>query len=86
MESGRRTLMGEIREFLIDDLGADVNWTLRVFYRVNGPEKTLYQSEKLTRRRTAKRGDPAKALNEAVKVNIEDIIKDPAFLDAIHDW
>jgi hypothetical protein len=54
MPSGRRTHTGETREFLIDDLGADVDRTLRVLYRVNGPEKTFYESEKLTRRRTPK--------------------------------
>ena len=84
-ESGTRTLTGEIREFLIDDLGADVDWTLRVFYRVNGREKTLYESEKLTRRRSPKRGDPSTALNDTVQANIEASLEDGAFLKAIEE-
>ena len=84
-DSGTRTLTGEVREFLIDDLGADVDWTIGVVYRVSTSGKTLYESEKITRRRTPKRGDPSATLNESVRFNIEEIIKDSAFLRAIND-
>jgi uncharacterized lipoprotein len=84
-ESGTRTLTGDVREFLIDDLGANVDWTLRVLYRVSEREKSVYESEKITQRRTAKFGDPFATMNETLKLNIEEIIKDPAFLKAIND-
>jgi hypothetical protein len=84
-ESTARTLTGEVREFLIDDLGYNVDWTLRVLYRVRGPEKTLYESEKVTQRRTVKVGDPFATMNETIKLNIDEIIKDPAFVKAIND-
>ena len=84
-ESGTRTLIGEVREFLIDDLGADVDWTIGVVYRVTTVEKTVYESEKITRRRTPKRGDPSITMNESVRLNIEEVIRDPVFLKAISD-
>ena len=84
-ESGTRTLSGEVREFLIDDLGAEVDWTIGVVYRVTTVEKTVYDSEKITRRRTPKRGDPSITMNESVRLNIEEVISDPVFLKAIGD-
>jgi uncharacterized lipoprotein len=84
-ESGTRTLWGEVREFLIDDLGASVDWTIRVLYRVTEGRKTLYESEKITRRRTAKFGDPFETMNQSVRLNIEEVISDPVFLKAISD-
>lgn len=84
-DSDSRTLRGEVREFLIDDLGAYVDWTLRVLYRVERPEKALYESEKITRRRTAKFGDPSATMNQTIRLNIDELIKDPAFLKAINN-
>ena len=84
-DSKMRTLSGEVREFFIDDLGYNVDWTLRVLYRARDREKTLYESEKITQRRTAKGGDPFKPMYETIKLNIDEIIKDPAFLKAIKD-
>lgn len=81
--SGTKTLSGDVREFLIDDLGATVDWTIRVLYRVRGSKRTLYEAEKITRRRTPKGGDPFRPLNDSVRSNIEEVIKDPAFLRAI---
>jgi hypothetical protein len=52
---------------------------------VSTVEKTLYESEKITRRRTPKRGDPSITLNESVRLNIEEVIRDPVFLKAIGD-
>ena len=71
--------------FLIDDLGAEVDWTIGVVYRVTTVEKTVYDSEKITRRRTPKRGDPSITMNESVRLNIEEVISDPVFLKAIGD-
>jgi uncharacterized lipoprotein len=82
-EHGARALSGEVREFLIDDLGASVDWTIRVLYRVTDGGKTLYEAEKISRRRTAKFGDPSVTLNRSISLNIDELIKDPAFLGAI---
>ena len=82
-----RMLTGEIRDLLIDDLGYSVDWTLRVLYRVKATQtnQTLYESEKLTQRNTAKFVNTFGAMNEVIKLNIDEIIKDPAFIKAIND-
>ena len=84
-DSKSRTLTGEVREFLIDDLGSNVDWTLRILYRVRSPDKMLYESERITQRRTAKGGDPFKPMYETIRLNIEETIKDQAFLKAINE-
>lgn len=83
-ESTTAVLTGNIKTFLIDDLGYSVDWTLVVEYTVkNAKGEKLYTAEKSTRRNTAKFVNVFGALNETVKLNIEEIIKDPAFLKAI---
>ena len=76
-----RTLTGEIEEFLIDDLGYRIDWTVRVTYIISGP--VSYKSTKEIKRRTAKFENPLGALNETIKLNIEELIKDPEFITAI---
>ena len=80
-----RTLSGDIVEFLIDDLGYSIDWTLTVRYRVTGaaPAALLFESEKVTQRKTAKFVNAFGALNETIKLNAEELIKDPAFIKAI---
>lgn len=86
VDSKHRTLTGEIKDFVIDDLGYSVDWTLRVMYRVQATQgnQTLYESEKLTQRNTAKLVNAFGAMNEVIKLNIDEIIKDPAFIKAIN--
>jgi uncharacterized lipoprotein len=81
-----RMLTGEITEFLIDDLGYSVDWTLNVRYLVKKGEggAVLYDSEKVTKRNTAKFANPFGALNETIKLNIDEMIKDNAFIKAIN--
>jgi hypothetical protein len=81
-----RILKGEIEEFLIDDLGYSVDWTLRIRYVLTDAvaQKTLYDGVKTIQRRTAKFVNPFGALNETIKLNVEDLLKDPAFLKAIN--
>jgi hypothetical protein len=85
LDNTDRVLSGEIVEFLIDDLGYSVDWTLAVKYRVNlGSSHTpVYEAEKVTKRNTAKFANVFGALNETVKLNVEEILKDPAFIAAI---
>lgn len=74
---------GEIEEFLIDDLGYSVDWTLRVRYDVTGPEGRRYSSVKTVERNTNKFANVFGALNETIKLNVEEVLKDPEFLKAI---
>jgi len=76
-----RVLTGEIEEFLIDDIGFKIDWTVRVTYTVSGPGH--YKSTKEFKRRTSKFTDPPGVLNETIKLSIEELIKDPEFIAAI---
>lgn len=81
-----RILKGDIEEFLIDELGYSVDWTLRIRYVVTeaASQKVIYDGVKATQRRTAKFVNPFGALNETIKLNVEDLLKDPALLKAIN--
>ncbi|MBO1113346.1 hypothetical protein J2P76_15525 [Bordetella petrii] len=78
-------LTGDIEEFLIDDLGYSVDWTLRIAYvatdKASG--KPAYQATKEIKRRTAKFANFFGALNDTIRLNIEELAKDPAFLAVI---
>ena len=85
LDNKARVLNGEIKDFLIDDLGFNVDWSLNVLYRVKASDKILYEFESITKRRTTKFANTFGALNEVIKLNIDEIIKDPAFIKAIND-
>jgi len=82
----RRVLTGDIEEFLVDDLGFNVDWTLRIKYTLtDAASKTvLYQSTKNIARRTGKFANPFGALNETVKLNVEQLLDDQDFLKSIN--
>lgn len=84
-ENGR-LLTGDVEEFLLDDLGWSVDWTLRIKYTVTDTvtNKSLYASVKNIQRRTAKFANIFGALNETIKLNAEELIKDPEFIKAIN--
>ena len=86
MDDKNRVLSGDIDEFLIDDLGFHVDWTLQVHYVVTNTQtnKIIYDSVKTTKRETAKFVGTEAALNETVRLNIDDLIKDPGFIKAIN--
>ena len=79
-------LTGDIEEFLIDDLGYSVDWTLRVRYVLTDAvtKSTVYDSVKDVQRNTAKFSNVFGALNETVKLSAEQLLDDPAFLAAIN--
>ena len=81
-----RLLNGHIEEFLIDDLGYSVDWTLRIKYWLvdTTTRKVLFVGTKDVRRRTAKFANPFGALNETIKLNAEALMRDPAFKRAIN--
>lgn len=86
MNEGKRILRGEIEEFLIDDLGYSVDWTLRIKYEVvdKDDQKVVYGSVKNTQRNTAKFANVFGALNETIKLSVEELIKDPDFIKAVN--
>lgn len=88
VESNSLQLSGEINEFLVDDLGYSVDWTVDARYIIiNKPTaKVIYDSDKITRNRTAKFLNPFVALNQQIKANIEALIRDPAFIEAINKY
>jgi hypothetical protein len=80
-----RVLTGEIQDFLIDDLGFSADFLLKVHYVVKSTDSQdlLYECEKVTQKKTAKFGNPFGTINEVVKLNIDELLKEPKFIDAI---
>ena len=76
-------LSGEIQEFLIDDLGFSVDWTLTIKYFVTDSSGVRYEAVKETKRNTSKFANVFGSLNETIKFNVEELLKDPAFSRAI---
>lgn len=84
--SDKLKLSGEIKQFLVDDLGYSVDWTTDVHYVVTNKASgaVVYDGEKTTKNNTAKFVNAFGALNEQIKDNIEELIKDPNFIKAIN--
>lgn len=80
-----KVLKGDIEEFLIDDLGYSIDWTLRIRYTLEDADskQVLYTGSKNTKRRTAKFANAFGALNETIKINVEQLIDDPDFIQSI---
>lgn len=78
-------LTGEIQEFLIDDLGYSVDWTLRVRYLLRDESgNVIYDEVKSVERKTNKFANAFGALNETIKLSAEEIIKDEDFIRAVN--
>lgn len=83
--SGDKVLTGDIKEFLIDDLGYSVDWTIDVDYKVTDASGTVvYRGEKSAKNHTSKFVNALGALSQQIKLNIEALIQDPAFVKAIN--
>jgi hypothetical protein len=82
----KKVLTGDVEEFLVDDLGFSVDWTLRIHYTLTNAasQAVIYQSEKVETRKTAKFTNPFGALNETIKLNVEELLDDPDFVKAIN--
>jgi uncharacterized lipoprotein len=80
-----RVITGEIKDYLIDDLGYSVDWTVDVQYTVTDTQtgKVLYTSEKITKDHTAKFMNAFETINAQIRRNIEALLNDPEFLRAI---
>jgi hypothetical protein len=81
-----KVLTGDIEEFLVDDLGYSIDWTLRIKYTLTDTtsKAVLYQAVKNTQRNTAKFANPFGALNETIKINAESLLDDSIFVKAIN--
>lgn len=84
-DADKPLLHGSINDFLIDDLGFSIDWTLDVTYIVDAADgdKPCYTQTKKVNKRTAKFVNPFGTLNEVMKLNIEEAFKDPAFVACI---
>ena len=82
---GGPVVHGKINEFLIDDLGYSIDWTLDVTYVVDGATagEPCFSKDKAIKRHTAKFANVFGTLNEVMKQNIEEVFKDPAFVKCI---
>lgn len=81
------SLSGEIKEFFIDELSASADWTLIVNYSIRNLQtgRILYESTKATKRNASKLINISSAVNEMIKLNIEELIKDENFIKAINN-
>lgn len=87
LDDNNRDLGGEIKDFLIDELSASADWTLIVNYSIKNLQtgKTLYESTKITKRNASKLINISSVVNEMMKLNIEDLLKDENFIKAINN-
>jgi hypothetical protein len=83
VDATNKFLSGEIQEFLIDDLGYSIDWTLTVKYQVKDGDRIVYNDTKTIQKKTSKFANVFGALNETIKMNIEELIKDSKFITII---
>lgn len=83
----RRILNGDVEEFLVDDLGYSVDWTLRIAYVVTdkATQKPVYSQTKEIKRRTNKFANFFTSLNDSIRLSTEALAQDPNFLSAIQE-
>ena len=79
LQDSATQVTGEINEFLIDDLGFSVDWTLDIRYMVDGCYDKTHRIEKTTGKFVNVFG----SLNEVIKLNIEMLFEDPQFKSCI---
>ena len=86
MNQAEQTVSGSIIEFLIDDLGYSIDWTLEVNYVIQSKStgNECYSKVHKLEKNTAKFGDVFGTLNEVIKLNIEMAFADPEFVACIN--
>ncbi|WP_156904911.1 hypothetical protein [Ferrimonas senticii] len=78
-------ISGNINQFLIDDLGYQIDWTLDVSYLVKGTDKSeCYSKNQVIRKSSEKFGNVFGALNDVMRLNIEKAFSDPDFVKCIN--
>jgi hypothetical protein len=84
VKDSANVVSGEIVEFLIDDLGYSIDWTLEVNYIVgNYDNESCYKKTHKIEKNTAKFGNPFGTLNEVMKLNIEKAFADSSFVRCV---
>jgi uncharacterized lipoprotein len=86
LDDKTRVLNGEIEDLLVDDLSYNADWTLKVHYLIKNLQTggTVYASTKTTQCKASKLMNVNSALNDIIKLNIEELMKDEAFIKAIN--
>ena len=86
LDNKTRVLNGEIEDLLIDDLSYNADWTLNVHYLIKDLQTgdIVYSSTKTTQCKASKLMNVNSALNDIIKLNIEELMKDEAFIKAIN--
>lgn len=83
--NGDNKISGEIKDFLIDDLGYSIDWKLLVNYKIlTKDNKLCFNKDKLIEKNTAKFLNPFGTLNEIIKLNIEKLFEDNEFKKCIN--
>jgi hypothetical protein len=82
----KMVLGGDIMDFFIDEKSASADWTLQVRYLVKNTftGEIVYISTKTTRRSVSKLASVNGAINEMIKLNVEELLKDEAFIKEIN--
>ena len=78
-ENSNKTIHGDINEFIIDDLGYNIDWTLDITYKIDN----CYNKSQQIKKKTPKLSNVFGSLNEVIKLNIEKIFEDPKFKECI---
>lgn len=81
---GTAEVSGSINEFSIDDLGFNVDWVLDISYQVKNENGICFETRKVVEKRTEKFGNVFGALNEVIKLNIEQLFSEPEFVRCIN--
>ena len=84
VKESENQLTGDIVEFLIDDLGYSIDWTLEVNYVMKKSDGSdCYNKTHKIEKNTAKFANPFGTLNEVMKLNIEEALKDEVFVGCV---
>jgi uncharacterized lipoprotein len=79
-----KELTGEIRNFLLDDLGFSVDVTLAVNYIFKVNDKPCFEKEFITQKNAAKFSNPTGLVSETIKNNIESLVQNSQFIACLN--
>ena len=81
---GNKILTGDVQEFLVDDLGFDVDLTLKIRYQlVDDKGNVIYSDTKIINKNTPKLINQFQWFNESIKLNVEALLSDQRFIEQI---
>ena len=84
IDSDKNILSGQINDFLIDDLGYSIDWTIDVKYNLKKNGTLCFSKDKIINKNTSKFINVFGSLNEVIKLNIEELFKDEDFKKCIN--